>query len=93
MIKAIYDTDPGVDDAVALHFAAENPAITLVGITTVFGNNTLDVTTRNALFLKEKLDIDCPVARGAATPPIPRRWWRTAMTVWGTCSISHRGVN
>ncbi|AHF77403.1 Putative inosine-uridine preferring nucleoside hydrolase [Sodalis praecaptivus] len=70
MIKAIYDTDPGVDDAVALHFAAENPAITLVGITTVFGNNTLDVTTRNALFLKEKLDIACPVARGAATPLI-----------------------
>lgn len=68
MIKAIYDTDPGVDDAVALHFAAESQDIELVGITTIFGNNTIDVTTNNALFLKEKLDIGCPVARGCAAP-------------------------
>jgi purine nucleosidase len=70
MIRAIYDTDPGVDDAVALHFAAESQDIELVGMTTVFGNNTLEVTTRNALFLREKLDISCPVARGCGVPLI-----------------------
>jgi len=68
MIKAIYDTDPGVDDAVALHFAVESRDIELVGITTIFGNNTIDITTKNALFLKEKLGITCPIARGCATP-------------------------
>ena len=36
--KIIYDTDPGIDDAMALLFAQLSPAIDLVGITTVFGN-------------------------------------------------------
>lgn len=68
MIKVIYDTDPGIDDAVALHFACECKEIDIVGITTIFGNNTIEVTTRNALFLKEQFGLDCPVARGSAVP-------------------------
>ncbi|WP_409310291.1 nucleoside hydrolase [Pectobacterium sp. B1J-3] len=68
MIDVIYDTDPGVDDAVALHFAHKCADINLVGITTIFGNNTLDVTTRNALFLKDKFGLSCPVVQGCAEP-------------------------
>lgn len=68
MIDVIYDTDPGIDDAVALHFAYRSPDINLLGITTVFGNNTLDVTTRNALFLKDRFHLECPVIRGCAAP-------------------------
>jgi purine nucleosidase len=70
MIKVIYDTDPGIDDAVALHFAHCSKDIDLVGITTVFGNNTIDVTTRNSLFLKDKLGINCPVAKGCGHPVV-----------------------
>ena len=40
--KVIYDTDPGVDDAMALYFALAHPAIDLVGITTTFGNVTVE---------------------------------------------------
>ena len=66
--KVIYDTDPGVDDAMALVFLIASPEIELVGITTVLGNHRIDTTTRNALFLKDYFDIAAPVARGAGKP-------------------------
>ena len=46
--KIILDCDPGHDDAVAILLAAGNPAIDLVGITTIGGNQTLDKVTHNA---------------------------------------------
>jgi purine nucleosidase len=65
MHKVIFDTDPGVDDAMALLFLHRHPEIDLVGVTTVFGNASIETTTRNALFLKREWGIDCPVAKGA----------------------------
>lgn len=67
-LKVIYDTDPGVDDAMALLLLARHPGIDLIGVTTVFGNATIDTTTRNALFLKQTFGFAAPVARGAAAP-------------------------
>ena len=66
--KVIYDTDPGIDDAMALLFLHYSPAVDLVGITTVMGNARIETTTRNALYLKERFNIPCPVAQGAAKP-------------------------
>jgi purine nucleosidase len=67
--KVVIDTDPGVDDAVAIFLATASPELDLLGLTTVFGNCAVDLATRNALLL---LDIagraDVPVARGAAAP-------------------------
>lgn len=67
-LKVIYDTDPGVDDAMALLLLARHPQIELIGVTSVFGNATIETTTRNALFLKQAFGFDAPVARGAAGP-------------------------
>jgi purine nucleosidase len=68
-VKVVLDTDPGVDDAVAILLACASPELELLGLTTVFGNCAVDVATRNALVL---LDVagrpDIPVARGAADP-------------------------
>lgn len=64
--KVIFDTDPGVDDATALLFLLAEPDIDLVGITSVWGNASIETTTRNALYLKERFAIAAPVARGAA---------------------------
>ena len=47
----IIDTDPGIDDAMALFYAIADPAIDLLALTTVFGNVTTAQATRNALFL------------------------------------------
>ncbi len=66
MTKLILDCDPGHDDAVALLYAACH--LDVLGITTVFGNQTLDHTTRNALSLCRLAGLNTPVARGAARP-------------------------
>ncbi|WP_144109842.1 nucleoside hydrolase [Paraburkholderia sp. BCC1886] len=77
--KVIYDTDPGVDDAMALVFQALHPDIELLGLTSVFGNATIATTTRNARFLAGRFAPGVPVAEGAAEPleraaPAPLAW-------------------
>jgi len=64
-MKILFDTDPGIDDAMALLMLARDPRAQLLGITTVFGNAPIDITTANALALCERFGIDVPVARGA----------------------------
>ncbi len=68
--KVIIDTDPGVDDAMAVLYACLDPRIELVGLTSIFGNVTTDIATRNALVLLELAGVDLPVARGAETPMV-----------------------
>lgn len=80
MHKVIFDTDPGIDDAMALLFLHRHPAIDLIGITTVFGNASVETTTRNALFLKRSWGIDAPVAKGldkTFNPDRPHVGWPT----------------
>jgi purine nucleosidase len=67
--KLILDCDPGLDDALALLLAHGDPAIELVGVTTVGGNVSLENTTRNALELREYLRFPkVPVSAGADRP-------------------------
>lgn len=68
--KVIFDTDPGVDDAMALYFALAHPHIEVLGITTVFGNVTAQQATDNALYLTRIAGYNIPVAHGAAVPLI-----------------------
>ncbi len=67
--KIIIDTDPGVDDGMAIQFALAAPQLDVLALTTVFGNASLALTTANALRL---LDLagrtDIPVAAGASKP-------------------------
>ena len=51
--KIIIDTDPGIDDAMAIHMAFADPRIEVVGLTTIFGNVTTRQATRNALYLAQ----------------------------------------
>ncbi|MDP2370469.1 nucleoside hydrolase [Rhodoferax sp.] len=66
--KVIFDTDPGVDDAMALYFALAHPAIELVGITTTFGNVTVEQAASNALYLTAITEREIPVTLGVAAP-------------------------
>jgi inosine-uridine nucleoside N-ribohydrolase len=66
--RILIDTDPGIDDAMAILYAIAAPDIELVGLSTVFGNVTTEIATRNALQLLELAGIAVPVARGAEKP-------------------------
>ncbi len=61
----ILDTDPGVDDALALLYLSARPDLKLLAITTVFGNADVETTTRNALWLRDRIGLSAPVHRGA----------------------------
>lgn len=73
MRKVIFDTDPGVDDAMALAFLCRRPELELIGVTTVHGNADIDTVTRNALFLKDRLGFSAPVAQGSGVTFLNRR--------------------
>lgn len=66
-MKYIIDTDPGVDDALALMYA-KSTALPIDSITTVYGNASIKDTTRNALTITELLDWDVPVYAGCGQP-------------------------
>lgn len=68
--KIIFDTDPGIDDAMALLLLTRHPDVDLIGVTTVFGNATIETATRNALYLKQRYGFAAPVAKGAAKPMV-----------------------
>ena len=67
--KIIIDTDPGIDDAMAILFALAAPELEVVGITTIFGNVETPLATHNALHLLEFAEKPhIPVAHGAERP-------------------------
>ena len=66
--KMIIDTDPGVDDAMAIFTAIAHPEIELLGLTTTFGNVSVERATQNALTLLEISGLDVPVAMGVKIP-------------------------
>lgn len=66
----IIDTDPGIDDAVALAIALYSEELDVRLITTVAGNVGLDKVTANALKLLKFFKKDIPVALGADRPLI-----------------------
>src|SRR5215510_4675661 len=67
--KILIDTDPGIDDAMAIFYALASPELEVVGLTTIFGNVETELATTNALRLLEIAGrSDIPVAHGADTP-------------------------
>ncbi len=69
MPRIILDTDPGIDDALALLLALSSPEVQLEAVTTVSGNVDVELTTRNALSLLTLAGrTDIPVARGCRYP-------------------------
>ncbi|KAG4944893.1 hypothetical protein JHK87_040900 [Glycine soja] len=64
--KIIIDTDPGIDDAMAIFLALQSPEVEVIGLTTIFGNVYTTLATRNALHLLEVAGrTDIPVAEGS----------------------------
>jgi len=65
----VIDTDPGIDDVVALALALRSPELSVIAITTSYGNAPLEATTRNAHHLLDLLGrSDVPIHPGADRP-------------------------
>jgi purine nucleosidase len=78
--RIIIDTDPGVDDSMAILLAFNSPELKIEGLTTVFGNTGAEITTLNGLRLVELAGHPAvPVARGVDQPmlrPYKGQGWR-----------------
>jgi len=79
----IIDCDPGHDDVAAIVAAAHFGDVR--GIVTVGGNAPLDLTTHNALVMRDLIGLDAPVHSGAARPLV--REPRTAPGVHGESGL------
>ena len=72
-VPVVVDCDPGHDDAMALLLAVADPAVDLLAVTTVAGNQTVDKCTINARRVLSLAGVsDVPVARGADRPLVRR---------------------
>ena len=85
-LPVIIDTDPGIDDAVAIAAALYSPELDVKLLTTVCGNVSVEKTTRNALQLMTFWQQSVPVARGAAAPLL--RPARDAASVHGESGMA-----
>jgi purine nucleosidase len=65
-LKLLIDTDPGVDDALAILMAHRHADV--LGLSIAAGNVGLAHTVRNALKLVEVMGAETPVFAGCATP-------------------------
>lgn len=68
-LSVILDTDPGVDDALAIMLALSSPEVDVLGVSVVSGNVSLDLGTENALKVLGLMGrTDVRVYRGADRP-------------------------
>ena len=67
-LPLLIDTDPGVDDALALLMAFDAPRHEVVALTIAAGNVGLKHTVANALKLCEVAEVDIPVFAGCDAP-------------------------
>ncbi|MDZ7762348.1 MAG: nucleoside hydrolase [Desulfovermiculus sp.] len=68
-LSVLIDTDPGVDDALALLLALNSPELEVKAITTVCGNVDVHTATSNLFTVLKLLPGPCPVlAKGAERP-------------------------
>lgn len=84
--KIIIDCDPGYDDAVALLLAGGSPALEVLAVTTVAGNQTIEKVTDNARHLVTLAGLNVPVSAGA-TGPLAGGEWETAGHVHGESGL------
>lgn len=87
--RIIIDTDPGVDDALAILLALASPEIRLEGLTAIHGNTGVETTTRNALAVLELAGAHhVSVAQGCSRPLISE-WHRADAAIHGQSGLGH----
>ncbi|KAI3962193.1 hypothetical protein MKX01_030743 [Papaver californicum] len=89
--KIIIDTDPGIDDAMAIFVALNSPEVEVIALTTIFGNVYTTLATRNALHLLEIAGrTDIPVVEGSHVTYTKGTKLRVADFVHGTDGLGNQ---
>ena len=89
--KVIIDTDPGIDDSLALMYALSSPEIDVIGLTIVSGNVPAKQGAKNALkVLKFMNRLEIPVYLGATTPLV--REYVSAEDTHGLDGLGESGI-
>ena len=69
LVRRIHvDTDPGLDDLLALAFALASPELRVEGLTSVAGNASVEVVTDNLQRFLALAGVEIPIGRGASAP-------------------------
>jgi inosine-uridine nucleoside N-ribohydrolase len=87
--RFVIDTDPGIDDALALLLAARASAARLAAVSVTYGNTTLDRAARNARLVLARAPSDAPVFAGWDRPL--RRALVTAKETHGAEGLGDHG--
>jgi purine nucleosidase len=69
-LRIVLDTDPGIDDSLAILLALASPELDLAAITVTGGNCPLAQGVRNALAVLDTVGAQVPVVPGVALPLI-----------------------
>lgn len=92
--KIIIDTDPGIDDAMAIFLALRSPEVEVIGLTTIYGNVYTTLATKNALHLLEIAGrTDIPVAEGSHVTITQSTKLRIAYFVHGADGLGNQNFH
>lgn len=91
-LKLLFDTDPGIDDAIAIWLALASPEIEILGLTAVLGNGAVGPCADNAIRILDAAQRpEIPVHVGSAQP-LARRYARSGWGVHGTDGLGGIGL-
>lgn len=68
--KLILDVDTGTDDAIMIMLAVLSNKFNILGVTTTWGNQPVEFTTKNTLRVLEYLNSKIPVYKGCSEPMV-----------------------
>jgi inosine-uridine nucleoside N-ribohydrolase len=86
----VIDTDPGIDDCLALLLAFASPEIVVRGLTVVYGNTVLEHAHRNALEIARRAGRRVPVGVSARRPL--RRPLAVALETHGASGLGYAAL-
>lgn len=91
-IKLLIDTDPGIDDAIAIWLALASPEIEVLGLTAVLGNGPVEPCAGNAIRILDLVARAGIPVRVGADQPLARHYARKGWGVHGADGLGDIGL-
>jgi len=88
----ILDTDPGIDDSMAIALIAQSPEIELHSVTTVFGNGPVSLSTANALRVLDIVGMEHVDVYQGANKPMLREYHGEGAKVHGSDGLGETAL-